>query len=252
MQTASLDLFRVPSPRLSLTTPIELEAFLILQLPTLLPDIYMDQMVCSSSPHSDTRFVSSSEPTVPERRSHHSSFNNAIIVFNIDFFCDTAQASQRCSFVLHRHALLSRINVLDETPLTGVRTIPWEVWHPPTWWFNRNDVCFPVSYGQRYVQMPSAPTHPRLRVLDFNPHDIGAPEPQYMSSNGTSYQFRIERRQNFHPVHAVFAVDVWMSLPFTVRETIDDHYNDDYLMDDESVIGLRVSLFKFAFRRSNT
>jgi hypothetical protein len=248
MQTASLHLFRVPSPGVSLAAPIVVETFMILQLPTLLPDRYISSIVCNASPHSETQYTSpDAERTIPEMRPHHSSFNNAIIVFDIDFHSDIAP-SQFCSFVLHRHALLSRINALSEIDVATPRTVPWDQWSPPTRWFNRCHearLFLPVSYGQRYVQMPD-PRHPTLRILDFNPYNVECPVHQGSLYKCTSTRLGIAWGEFFHPAHAVFAVDVWMSLPYAVHESFGTYDYDGFLMDEERVIGLHVSLlFEF-------
>jgi hypothetical protein len=250
MRTASLDLFRVSSPSFDKKTPIAFMTFMILQLPTLLPDRCIVRMVCNASPNFKGQHASSDfEPAIPETRPHHSSPDNAIVVFHIDFRSDVAPP-QSSSFVLHRRALLFRISALSEHSVTAPMTIPWIHWSPRTRWFNRHadsGPWLPISYGQRYLQMSCDSRATFLRVVDFNPRLIQHQGPGTKFERLTSCnRYTIVGQGIFHPTHAVFAEEVQNPLPFVVYESFDKYNYNGFLMDEERVIGLHASTFAFA------
>jgi len=157
-----------------------------------------------------------------------------------------------------------------------ITMIPWKKWGPPiTRWFNADDfstVFITTTSGQRCVQY--TPSHRRpvqaeddgdrcdtIHILDFNPWHVKIA--RHLSDSTTVGIFGLvgkepskssqkspppnentkEPEENVCHGYGAFLEDVVGRLPYLVRTNDEKWDYDAILMDEERLLGLRVSFF---------
>lgn len=142
---------------------------------------------------------------------------------------------------------------------------PWKSWGPlSTRWFNADDLAtafITTTAGQRCVQfVPSirnASDMPdTIAILDFNPwhvkladyerktHGLNiiliGKEPSQSREHGNDFDGELE--ENICPTYGAFEEDIIGRLPFVAYKLPEKWDYDAVLLDEERIMGIRVSL----------
>jgi hypothetical protein len=260
----SFDIFPIPNfKELSSSEPLPLRIAQSLLLPPLDPDFHFHSINGRAEPnpkgiYSNLAPKGLQEAMLPHnQKPFHSSSEDAIALFNITF----VESDRTYSIVVHRRALLAHrqsYHLYPSTslvpmssfyaPLHSINTphyvgvvlepISWTDWGPPVCrWINTTSQTMSWitnSTGQRLV-MKNAQIASSLIVYDFNPYRVRC------NSKGVFKVsvFPPRSRNRTSP----FTEPVKSHLPYAATEKILSYPIDSFMMDEERIIGLRVSTF---------
>ena len=243
-------------------TPL-LEPLCVLHLPPLNRHASIFDLSCRAEPN-PTGSCPSARPA-PSDRPFRDKAEDAIIMFNVYIGHHHALNTGPFTFVVHRRALLGHIPAAHRAcspfcsapesapPLVHV---PWSTWGPTaTRWFMGNPTSMAwitTTTGQRTVALEDHIPSPII-VRDFNPYAVRATRALAVASGelqwgNWSMQLpngnwkTLKMKDSVFAAGPIFKEDVRSSLPYVETVTLGEYHYDGVMMDDESVLGLKVRL----------
>ncbi|KAM6497469.1 hypothetical protein JOM56_007942 [Amanita muscaria] len=230
---------------------------LSLQLPTLSVNYSIIYIRC----HGEFTPFLHSMPYFPPRPFFLSP-ENSIIVVNVllESFLGPRSAYK---LIMHRNTLLDMIqkwtspSLLEQQgPRYDIRQVQWADWGPPIsrwlqvdgtymWWINH-------SAGQRCLFSDPNPRDKRacmIAVADFNPHNVRSTHLRGREGedNGGNGNNENEEELEILDHEGVFSEEVYMGLKCVVHHVPGEYDFDVVLMDEERLLGLKVSIRQWTF-----
>jgi len=228
-------------------------------------------------PHSAIITVTQSHPTSSgpvfispsSDRPFRDKAEDAIVIFNISYnnYYHSGARRDRLTFIVHRRALLAHIHTAHSTctpfsslpgPMPAVVHVPWSEWGPPaTRLFTGNSattyyLTITKTAGQRAVTLGDRMPSPII-MRDFNPYAVRAARALAAESgqseqgnwsqqlpNGNRMTLNVE--DSVLAAGLIFKEDVRSSLPYVEVVTQDEYHYNGVLIDDQRILGLKVSL----------
>ncbi|KIL58901.1 hypothetical protein M378DRAFT_85790, partial [Amanita muscaria Koide BX008] len=229
---SSFEVWHLPPSDPNTTPPIQI---LSLQLPAVSHPFSIFGLTCDggSSP-----FIRSIPDIVP--RPFFPSPENSVIIANLRVETYRRPRSTKYyTLIISRRALLDTIQKL----LVSTKPLQWADWGPPiSRWFRvaeSRGILTSTSAGQRCTLLfPHTHGRSTVGVVDFNPHNFRRnAEGEDNGGNG-----RMEEGKFDH--EGRFSEEVYMGLKCVVYNAPDEYDFDAVLMDEERLLGVKVSTFE--------
>jgi len=236
----------------------------VLHLPPLAENASLGHYDCRAEPNPTGSGPIAISPS--SDRPFRDKAEDAIVVFDMSYNNYSSGARRDwLKFIVHRRALLAHIPTAHRTctpfcsppaPVPAVLHVPWSEWGPPaTRLFTGN---FATSYwitttaGQRAVTLEDRMPSPII-IRDFNPYALRAAralaaENGHSEQGNWSQQLPNGNRMTLNVEDSVltagfiFKEDVRSSLPYVEVVTQDEYHYGGVMMDDQKILGLKVSL----------
>ena len=237
----------------------------VLHLPPLTENASFGHYYCRAEPNPTGSGPVAISP--PSDRPFRDKAEDAIVIFNMSYNHDHSPWARRdwLTFIVHRRALLAHIPTAHRTcapfcslpaPIPAVVQVPWSEWGPPaTRLFTGNSAAMhwiTTTAGQRAVKLEDRMPSPII-VRDFNPYAVSAAR-ALAAENGQSEQgnwsqqlpnrnrMTLNVEDSVLTAGFIFKEDVRSSLPYVEVVTQDEYHYSGVMMDDQRILGLKVSL----------
>lgn len=237
----TLQIYHIPHS----SSPGPVQLIQDLGLPALSSRQLIINIACRSDPNptalTGTTHISPSRPFSNEP-------DDAIIILTLDIQPFDDHGFSSFAMIVHRRAIVNHV-MLSNLGLSTT-TLFWETWGPPvTRWFNTDgetNGLITLTSGQRYVQFGAeareVPSH--IRLLDFNPCNVK--RMQHNQGLGRQAHIRVvglgdKEEDNVCSVDGVFMEDIKSALPYVSCTSTGVYEYDAVLIDEERLLGLRVS-----------
>ena len=236
-----------------------------LHLPPLAENASLDHYDCRAEPNPTGSGPIAISPS--SDRPFRDKAEDAIIIFNMSYnnYSPSEDREDWLTFIVHRRALLAHIPMAHRTctpfcslpaPIPAVVQVPWSEWGPPATRFlteNSSTTCWiTTTAGQRAVTLEGRMPSPII-MRDFNPYAVraaralaaekGRSEQGNWSQqlpNGNQMTLTVE--DSVLTAGFIFKEDVRSSLPYVEVVTQDEYHYNGVMIDDQRILGLRVSL----------
>ncbi|KAM6498857.1 hypothetical protein JOM56_006805 [Amanita muscaria] len=187
------------------------------------------------------------------------SWENSIITVDLRLSPLTPEheTSSAYKLIMHRRALLDTIHKRTSPSLLELEEVQWADWGPPiSRWFQLDATSSPSwktpqSNGQRCVFLDPNPHDNRkckVGVADFNPHNVRRNAAQFRGregegngGNGNHGEGKTEEKLEILDHEGVFSEEVYMGLKCVIYHTPDEYEFDMVMMDEERLLGYKVS-----------
>ena len=235
----------------------------VLHLPSLSRNTSLGEFYCRAEPNPTGSGPVAIPP--PSSRPFRDKAEDAIVIFNMSYNHSSGARWGWLTFIVHRRALLAHIPAEHRTcapfcsppePTPAVVQLPWSAWGPPvTRLFGGNATpmyWISTTAGQRAVMLENRMPSPII-VRDFNPYAVRAAR-ALAAENGQSEQgnwnqqlpngnrMTLNVEDSVLAAGLIFKEDVRSSLPYVEVVTQDEHYYNGVMIDDQRILGLKVSL----------
>ncbi|KAM6499995.1 hypothetical protein JOM56_005503 [Amanita muscaria] len=227
---------------------------LALQIPAISSDYSLVSITCDGEPNPFLH----SRPYLPHRPFFPSP-ENSIIVASLRFSSTSLfQRRRYASYTLVMHRRSSTTSSKSQCSFLQVK---WTDWGPPiSRWFQVKAIQaqFITSFGQRCAFLFPNPRDRRktiVSVVDFNPHNVRRNAEMEMrlrggegednGGNGNNEEGKEEEDEDELEIldhEGVFSEEVYMGLKGVVYHAPDEYDFNQLLMDEERLLGLKVSI----------
>ena len=241
--------------------PPRLVLLCVLHLPPLAENASLGYYYCRAEPNPTGSGPIAISPS--SDRPFRDKAEDAIIVFNMTYY--SGGPRDQLKFIVHRRALLAHIPTAHRTctpfcslpaPIPAVVQVPWSKWGPhATRFLTRNSPAMyfiTTTAGQRAVTLENRMPSPII-MRDFNPYAVRAAR-ALAAENGQSEQrnwsqqlpngnrMTLNVEDSVLTAGFIFKEDVRSSLPYVEVVTQDEYRYGGVMMDDQRILGLKVSL----------
>ncbi|KII91519.1 hypothetical protein PLICRDRAFT_38284 [Plicaturopsis crispa FD-325 SS-3] len=227
--------------------PWDIAPILLLELPPVRDrnNVAIYRLTCQAEPNPIGRMSSpTSVNHADDERPFFNAPEDAIFLFSMLLISHDHAVVDKCSFVVHRRALLALVPVPVDPLVPTLEEMPWVTWGPDiTRWFDIDDTpprWITVPAGQRYALIAStASASPEpIRVLDFNPYSCWKQkQAEEAGTEDDGTRLCDETSTIMQDLHG-FAEPVNSRLPYVETLTRELYRYDAVLMDEVRILGL--------------